>query len=267
MAVINQLDVAQAIADRLIELAESSVEGVYVGGSLAEDRADRYADVDLGIASRDTPADLLRLWATRQRLLESVGPPIATLDRRWAHVRMVAGLFGRSQFPPMGLQVDLVFSRLRHVGEQMPGSAARVLFDRTGRLAATVGALDRRAVREGVRTDLHRRLRWFLFFVHDARKAERRGDPLELAAQLESMRQAVYVAAAARAGEPMVGVKRASHYLTDVELGIVEASCRGESGSIEGLAGIFLDCLRAIGSSYGAAGEAEAIERALDDLL
>ena len=98
----------------------TSVQGVYLSGSLAGAQRDVFSDIDLGIASRNSPDDFqagLRAALDDHYLYWTAAPLI---ERGWEHCQMVAALYGKSQFPPVGLEVDMAFSELQHVGEQMP---------------------------------------------------------------------------------------------------------------------------------------------------
>jgi predicted nucleotidyltransferase len=168
---------------------EPSVEGAFLSGSLVNEHEDRFSDVDLGIASGDSAQALKEAHALRHRLLDVAGQPVHWIERGWEHCELIAALYGRSQFPPVGLEVDLVFSQLRHVGEQMPYATCRVLLDRQGRLAPALAQVG------GIRPDLEvageleGHLRSYPFCVHDALKACLRGDTFQAQSRLEEMRR------------------------------------------------------------------------------
>ena len=138
----------QVAVDAIVTELEraSSVEGVFLSGSLVDRHRDAFSDVDLGVASRNGAAVFGETFALRHRLLIAAGRPVHRLERGWDHCRMVAALYGKAEYPPIGLEIDIVFSQLRHVAEQMPYAAYRVLFDRRAKLRS---ALDRLAAWAG----------------------------------------------------------------------------------------------------------------------
>src|SRR3990172_7062693 len=115
--------VVDAIAKVLIR--EAAVEGVFLSGSLVAGR-DWFSDIDLGVASRNSAEAFRMAWPRRGPIRRGVGPRGRVLERGWGHSRMAALLYGKSLFPPIGLQVDVVFSQIKHVGEQMPYTPHRV---------------------------------------------------------------------------------------------------------------------------------------------
>ena len=119
---------------------EPAVEGAFLGGSLANEDKDEYADIDLGIAAGGSDDALNAAWALRDRIVRLVGAPAHLAERSWDHCRMVAVLYPKTQFALIGLELDLIFSQVQHVGEQMPFSEYQIIFDRGGQLNA---ALDR----------------------------------------------------------------------------------------------------------------------------
>ena len=178
----------------------SCIEGIFLSGSLVNEHKDQYSDIDLGIGTSNTPGAFDEAYALRHHLLNTVGQPIQTLERGWQHCQMVAALYGKSHFPPIGLEIDLIFSQLNHVPEQMPYADYRILFDRTGKLKKVLDEMGRRMPRGELEQELRHHLSWFLFYVYDALKAHERKDSLALHALLEEMRKLIYQAAAARCG-------------------------------------------------------------------
>jgi hypothetical protein len=76
---------------------------------------------------------------------------------------MMALLFGRQRFSPLGLEVDLVWSELADVGEQMPYGPYELLVDRLGRLGPALDALPGRPPVADVVQELRRHVHWFPF--------------------------------------------------------------------------------------------------------
>jgi hypothetical protein len=207
----------QKLTDALLEILiqQPPVEGVFLSGSLVNHNRDEFSDMDLGIVSGNGPDAFEQAWGLRFGLMQAWGQPIQYLERGWGNCRMVAALYGKSQFPPMGLELDLVFSRLQDVGEQMPYSQYRVLWDRRGLLGAALGQLPKTPAPEETLTELRQHLSWCLFYVHDAKKALGRQDRFHFQSLLEQIRKLIFFAAAQAQGIQMLGAKRAYGYLSE----------------------------------------------------
>ena len=246
----------------------SSVEGVFLSGSLVDRHRDAFSDVDLGVASRNGAAAFGETFALRHRLLIAAGGPVHRLERGWDHCRMVAALYGKAEYPPIGLEIDIVFSQLRHVAEQMPYAAYRVLFDRRGKLRSALDGLGTARPQTEIEADVVRDLTWFAFQVHDAVKACRRGDGFQVQSMLEAMRTMVFFAAATRRGERVFGAKRAHRYLSVAERAVLEASyLRSDEGVVARLARLYLGIVTELEPAYRIAHEVEALRAALPELV
>jgi predicted nucleotidyltransferase len=266
MGMMDQLEAVDRLVARLRR--EASVEGVYLAGSLVTEQRDAWSDIDLGVATRNGHERLDEALALVPELASTLGTPLATLERAWAHTRVVALLYGKEPFPPFGLQVDLVFSRLKHLGEQMPYVPARVLYDRRGRLERALAALPAERPSTDIAAELREQLRWFPFYVHDALKAHARADRLHFQQLLESMRQAIFAAAAARRGSLPLGAKRAAATLTAEERKAVRGSYVGFSRAcLHDLAGVYPGCLAELAAAHGVEAEVARLREALDKLL
>lgn len=247
---------------------EPSVEGAFLAGSLVNENRDEYSDVDLGVASADSQAAFEAAYALRGRLLAAVGEPVHAIERGWGHCQMVAALYGKSAFPPVGLEVDVVFSQLQHVGEQMPYAPYEVVFDRAGRLKPALDGLPRQPPSAEVKPELEAHMRGFPFAVHDALKAHGRGDSFCLQAVLEGMRQAIFHAAAARDGVPVYGAKRAYRHLSAFERRVIEDSYRDNTErSVQQLTRLYTNCLSEIQSDYQIEAAVEHLQNALLEIL
>ena len=260
----------QATIDRIVAHFQdhTSVEGVYLSGSLAGAQRDAFSDIDLGIASRNSPDDFKQVYALHPMIITSIGPPLHFIERGWEHCQMVAALYGKSQFPPVGLEVDLAFSELQHVGEQMPYANYVILFDRDGRLAQALAAVSGPRPRDATRQDIRHHLAGLPFWVHDALKACRRGDSFHFQSQLESIRSAVFLAAAARRGIWLTSSKRAATYLSASERQIVQASYQEFSEhSLIHLVTLYSQCLSEIQAEYGLDQEVQLVRSKLADLF
>ncbi len=203
---------------------EPALEGAFLGGSLATREWDELSDIDLGIAARNTLEDLDRAFALRNRIAEAVGHPVHRLEKQWDHSRMLALLYGRSEYPPIGLELDLFFSQAKDVCELMPGASFGILFDHRGVLKEELDRLAPTARRSDIREELTQQLVAFPFDTNHAVKAHARGDLFNYQAALERMRTAVFSAAASRRGSQVRGSKRALQYLSAAEKELIQAS-------------------------------------------
>jgi predicted nucleotidyltransferase len=230
---------------------EPAVEGAFLGGSLANEDKDEWSDIDLGIVSSDSAHAMQAAWALRERIIRLVGTPAHTAERAWDHCQMIAVLFPKTQFVPIGLELDLIFSEVQHVGEQMPYSEYQIIFDRAGHLNAALDRQTKFYTRSVVERMLAHHLNTFPFLLHDALKAHRRGDVFDLQTQLEGMRKLLYQAAAVREKALLHGSKRASRYLSPAEQHIVDQSLNHPNReSIQRLVEAYSHCLQAVRAHY-----------------
>lgn len=247
---------------------ELSVEGAFLSGSLVNEYEDRFSDVDLGIASEDSAQALEEAYALRHRLLGVAGRPMHCIERGWDHCRLIAALYGRSQFPPVGLEVDLVFSQLQYVGEQMPYAAYQVLLDRRGRLAPLLARVGGTRPDLQVTEELEGHFRSYPFCVHDALKACLRGDAFQAQSLLEEMRRLFFAAAAAQHGQQVYGSKRAYLYLSADERQLVAASyATPTEETVQQLTELYLRCLDELAPRYGLASAVDRFRTLLGELL
>jgi predicted nucleotidyltransferase len=260
----------EAAVDAIVAELERapSVEGAFLSGSWVNRDRDDYSDVDLGVASGDGAKAFGKAFDLRHRLLAVAGRPIHHLERGWGHCRMLAALYGKAEYPPIGLEIDIIFSQLRHVGQQMPFAEYRVLFDRRGELRHALAELGTATPKAETEADLLRHLTSFPFHVHDAIKACRRGDGFQAQSMLEEMRSMVFYAAATRRGERVFGAKRAHRYLSPAERAVVEASyLHADEDLVARLARLYLGIVDELASAYGIAGEIERRRLAMRELL
>jgi hypothetical protein len=190
-------------------------------------------------------------WALRERIIKLVGTPAHTAERAWDHCRMVAVLYPKTQFAPIGLELDLIFSDVQHVGEQMPFSEYQIIFDRAGHLNAALDRQTKFYTRAVVERMLAHHLNTFPFLLHDALKAHLRGDAFDLQSQLEGMRKLLYQAAAVREKALLHGSKRASRYLSPAEQHIVDQTLNHPNReNIQRFAEAYSHCLQAVRVHY-----------------
>lgn len=189
------------------------VEGVFLSGSLANQFQDEFSDIDLGVATVNGAEALDEVFSLRHQLITAVGEPAHSLEQGWGHCKMIAALYGKSLFPPMGLEIDIIFSQLRHVSEQMPYAEYRIVYDRNGKLQPMLARIGRSRPGQDIEKEIAGHLAWFPFYMHDARKACRRGDRFQVQSLLEEIRKLIFFAAATRQGAQVYGVKRAYRFL------------------------------------------------------
>jgi predicted nucleotidyltransferase len=229
----------------------SDVEGAFLGGSLANQNEDRFSDIDLGIVTRNSVKAFAQAYSMRSRLIAAAGTPLTFLDRGWAHCKMSAVLYGKSQFPPIGLEIDIIFSQLRHVSEQMPDSDYKMLFDRNGKLEPKLKQISRVKTKSEIEQELKKHLTWCAFYVHDAVKSCKRNDIFQAQSLLEEIRKLIFFAAGVRSKGQVYGTKHAYRYLSPKETKIIADSyCGLDEWMIRKLFKLYLECVTDLKSKY-----------------
>lgn len=260
----------QAILTNIVAIfqATNSVEGAYLSGSLVNEYQDDFSDIDFGVVSHNSAKAFKEMFSLRHRLIEAAGHPIHFLEREWEHCKMIAALYSRSQFPPIGLEIDIIFSQLQYVSEQMPYSRHQVIFDRNGKLQSALNSTSQSKPLQAIENELTQHLKWFPFYVHDALKACKRHDVFQLQALLEEIRKLIFFAAAIRRGEQSYGAKRAYRYLTQTEQQIVKDSyLRSDEKTIVQLAKLYLENLDELPFRHQIADDVETVYVVLQGLL
>lgn len=250
---VGERRLQRGVVERLVGYLSGHplVEGVFLGGSVVGDDYDEYADVDLGVASQQGKAAFETVFGLRHSLLTVIGEPIHTLERAWEHCRMVAALYGKSAFPPLGLEVDVIFSQLRHAGEQMPFAEYEILYDPRGKLKRRLDRLPKTLPVETTKTYIESVAGAMPFLVHDAMTAAERGEAFAVQQMLEEIRLTLFQLAAARVDAGVYGAKHADRYLLPGEKSIILKSYSdNSSGSVERLVELFLECLQRLGPDY-----------------
>ena len=246
---------------------ELSIEGAFLGGSLVTENWDEFSDIDLGIATRNTPRDLQTAFALRHEIATSVGRPIHSLEKEWGHSKMVALLYGKVEFPPIGFELDVFFSQLRYVCELMPGASFGVVFDRHGKLKPELDKLGQALQLSEIECELRQQAMTFPFDTNHAVKAHARGDLFNFQFVAERMRGAIFSAAAARQGALIRGSKRTFRYLTPAETQVIQRSYHEFSWqTIHELAELYLLLLAQVQQEYGIEAEVEHLRAALPEI-
>ncbi|HEY9075052.1 MAG TPA: hypothetical protein VIO61_00820 [Anaerolineaceae bacterium] len=248
--------------------ATGSAVGAYLSGSLVNEHQDDFSDIDLGIVSQNNAKAFKEVFSLRERLIQAAGHPIHFLEREWDHCRMIAALYSKSQFSPIGLEIDMIFSQLQYVSEQMPYASYQVIFDRNGELQAALNRMSQLKPAREIENELAQHLRWFPFYVHDALKADKRNDVFQLQALLEEIRKLIFFGAAVRQGEQVFGAKRAYRYLSPIEYQIVEDSYHhSDEKTIGQLVKLYLANLDEIGRRYQIAEDVGRVRIMIRELL
>ncbi len=245
-----------------------SVEGAFLAGSLANQFQDEFSDIDLGVATKNSAEAFSKAFALRHQLIMAVGEPAHFLERGWEHCKMIAVLYGKSQFPPIGLEIDIIFSQLRYVSEQMPYSEYKIVFDRNGKLQPKLAKEDQSKPSQDIEKEIAQHLKWFPFYVHDARKACRRSDGFQVQSLLEEMRKLIFIAAASCQGGQVFGSKRAYRYLSIAQQQTVEQSYHhSDEDTVAQLVRLYLECLVELQLKYQINDNIESAKISLQELL
>jgi predicted nucleotidyltransferase len=246
----------------------SSVEGAFLSGSLVNEYQDDFSDIDLGIATKNSAKAFDGAFGLRHELLSVVGQPLHHLERGWGHCKMIAALFGKSRFPPIGLEIDIIFSQLHYVAEQMPYSKYRIVFDHDGRLESVLARTSQSKPSQEIENEILQHLKSFPFCAHDALKACKRSDMFQAQSVLEEMRKLIFFAAATRQGEQVYGSKRAYRYLSATEQKILEESYRhSDENTVAQLTQLYLQFVTELESNYQIRAGFENAKTALRELL
>jgi predicted nucleotidyltransferase len=258
------------IVDSIVKTIENheSVQGVYLSGSLVNENKDQFSDIDIGIVSVNSHEDFEKGYSLRHDIINAVGKPINSLERGWDNCKMIAALYGKTEFPPLGLEVDVIFSQLRHVSEQMPFADYEVVFDRSGKLRGALAELDRGKPKEEVQKEIILHLAKCPFYVHDALKALERGDSPPFHVSLNEIRELVFFAAAASRGQQVYGSKRGLKHLSTGERLAFESSYYGfNKGTVQKLTDLYLAKLKELEVRYQIGLNVEQLQRTLKELL
>jgi len=247
---------------------EESVEGAFLSGSLVNEDRDDFSDVDLGIATKNSLEDFDRGHSLRHQIMAAIGQPLHFLERGWAHCKMVAILYGNSEFPPIGIEVDIIFSQLQHVSEQMPYAEYEVVFDRSGKLKEELDKLPRLKPAQEIEHELRQHMSWCPFYIHDAVKAQKRGDLANFQSLMDEIRKLLFYAATVRNGKTQIGSKRGLKHLLSEEKETVENSYHEfKEGTIRRLVDSYLARLDTLKGHYEITQEFYAFQKSIQEIL
>jgi hypothetical protein len=254
----------------VVKWLESSddIEGAFVFGSLVNQNRDAFSDVEIGIVSKNTATAFNNLYGQRETLLNAIGKPAEVVDSVRDHIKIVSALYSRDQFPPIGLEVTLIFGQLRYVQEMLPYTDYQILVDKNDKLAPVLEKLRGTRPAEETERALKEQVRWYPFRVQDALKAYEREEDFDLQAVLEDLRGRIFFAAAARWGGQIEGAKRAERYLSAEEHQLIaesyQAPTRDTMRRMNDLYVRYLDDLKA---NFGIGDGGAALQETLKAIL
>lgn len=204
--------------------ANEDVEGAFVFGARANTHRDAFSDVEIGIVAKNTAAALNNLTGASETLLSAVGKPVQIVRTVEKHTESASALYGKDTFPPVGLEVRLVFGQMRYLQEMLPYTDTEILLDKSGKLAPALDKLRHTRPTEETERAIKAQVSTYAFAVQDALKAYEREADFDLQAMLEDLRERLFFAAAARFGGQVEGAKRASRFLSAEEHALVAES-------------------------------------------
>jgi len=207
------------VIEKIKPVLENSagIEGVFVYGSLVNHHRDAYSDIEIGVVTKNTATALKAAYESYTALLNAVGKPAQVIENARDHLKIVSALYGKDLFPPLGLELKLMYGQLRYAQEMLPYADYAILLDPNGKVAPALEKLRRTRPLEETERILNQQARSYAFVVQDVLKAYEREEDFQLQALLEDLRERIFFAAAARFGGQIQGAKRAERYLSAEE--------------------------------------------------
>lgn len=263
------MDIAKIVSIVVEEIAaEAGIAGAFLCGPESSKERDEVADICVGIVSRNTLKDYRKAYGLRENILNAIGQPVHLMETESEHCKRVGVLYGKSQYPPIGLNVELMFSQLKHVAEQAPHGVCRVIFDRDGELEPYLEERPQRQPKDVIEQELKQHLSSYPFYLHEAVRAFGHKDHANAQALTEMMRKAIYYTAAVRAGCYAQGSKQGLNYLAPGEKWILEHSYQALSRkTIEKLTDLYVTCLTQVQAEYQIEQDVEQFRQSLPELL
>lgn len=247
---------------------EPAVEGLFLFGSFASKTQDEFSDIDIGIATRDTVKDYRKAFGMSDDIFSAIGRRIGLLDDEQEHTHMTSALYGKSEFPPLGLRVDLLFGQLKHLAEKIPGEPGNIVFDRSGGLAAWLEKRAKTRTKDDIADCLRQSMNAFPFYVYDVARAFGRRDRARAQSTADQMRKAIFRVAAVRAGH---GGNGGPYGLMDLKPGekwIVEQTYQVcTRRTVQKLTELYMTCLADVQGAYRIEDEVSAIQHSLIDII
>ena len=155
------------VTDSVLKVLENSedIEGVFVFGSMANQHRDAFSDVRLGIVAKNTADAFAKLTKSSESLLNAVGKPIQVEAHDQNKIQDLSALYGKDTFPPIGLEVQLVYGQLRYLQEMLPYTDYEILIDTGGKLAPALEKLRRTRPAEATERALNAQVSTYAFTV------------------------------------------------------------------------------------------------------
>jgi predicted nucleotidyltransferase len=247
---------------------EPAVEGVFLFGSIAAKKNDDYSDIDIGIVSRDTVKDYRKAYGLSGDIFNAIGKRIAVLEQDEERTHMASALYGKTEYPPLGLKVDLLFSQLKNLADKMLQASDFIVFDRNAGLASLLEKHAKSKSKDDFAAKLKENLNEYPFYVYEAVRAFGRKDHARVQSAAEQMRKAIYHVAAVRAGHSGHGGAYGLVNLAPGEKWVVEHSYQTcTRKTVQKLTELYIACLADIKSAYHIEAEVSAFQQSLSDLL
>ncbi len=248
---------------------DPAVEGVFIFGSIAAKKHDEFSDIDVGIATRDNLKDYRKACGLTESVLSAIGKRIAVSEEdEDEHTHTASALFGKTEYPPMGVKVDLLFSQMKHLGDKTPRSADFIIFDRNGSVASLIEKYAKSKPKDDITGKLKENLNEFPFYLYDALCAFGRKDHARVQSAAEQMRKSIYHVAAVRAGSKGQNSSYGLVNLAPGEKWVVEQSYQTcTRKTVMKLTDLYLSCFSGIQTIYHLEPEVTTLQQALSDLM
>jgi hypothetical protein len=258
--------VANIVASKLKE--EPAIQGAFLHHSVAGDDCPDSTYIHISIVSKDTLKDLRKAYGMYEDLLQAIGQLVYITTYEQGHSKGVRALFGRTAYPPVGLNVHLSFCQLKHVTEQDVCASCQLLFDHTGAVKEQLMQVPGETPAERLSRELAQQLQNYPFHLHDATQALAQKDRAGAQSAAEQMRQAVYFAAAVRAGQQTHCAERGWQTLAPGEKWVLENTFQAVTlKNLERLTTLYLACLSSLQTEYNLGQDVERFKQALPELI
>ncbi|MFX1538816.1 MAG: hypothetical protein ACFFDI_31900, partial [Promethearchaeota archaeon] len=245
----------------------SKVNGIFLSGSLANKNQDAYSDIDIGVTTKNSLKDFEKVYASRHQIVRTVKGFSHSLDRGWGNCKMIAALYNSTEYPPIGLEIDIIFSEIHHVKEQMPYAKYKVLFDASGELEELLSNIPQIRPKSDIRSELKQYFSSLPFYVYDAIKAHHRNDMFLCQNLLEEIRKMIYFVIALSNNRYVYGAKRAMQSMTQKEIQIIKDSYKSnELKVLHSLLNLFLKHLKKIRLKFEVENEARTLFKVLSGM-
>jgi hypothetical protein len=260
--------------------AEPGIEGAFLYGAAHDGTHDNneqdqdpftsQADLRIGIVTKDTLKEFRKAYTLHEDILPAIGQPVFQLEEEEQHIRRVTALYGKTQYPPTGMKVMLVFSQLKYLDEQEPYVGWKLILDRAGEVQAALEQLTPAPAKtqDEIAQELKQQISAYAMHLYDVARAFERKDRADVQALTEQMRSAIYYAAALRAGRYARGAWRGLHYLAPGEKWVLEYSYQNVTRkTVQKLTDLYLACLGDVQARYAIEQDVQQLKQSLPELL